>query len=160
MDTQLGRQTVCRGSFAGGAGACKQHRLCAPAGGKNCGAITAVLNYYGTCERLFVVPAADFMPPPSVNSAVVRIRLYDEKPYHPKDDELFRRTIRVAFEQRRKTLPNALQAGFPSLTKEQCIAAVEQAGHRPDIRGERLTVEDFVTLSDILLPLLSEATQK
>ena len=135
-------------------------RLCAPAGGKNCGAITAVLNYYGTCERLFVVPAADFMPPPSVNSAVVRIRLYDEKPYHPKDDELFRRTIRVAFEQRRKTLPNALQAGFPSLTKEQGIAAVEQAGHRPDIRGERLTVEDFVTLSDILLPLLSEATQK
>jgi 16S rRNA (adenine1518-N6/adenine1519-N6)-dimethyltransferase len=129
-------------------------RLCAGAGGKECGAITAVLNYYGTAERLFVVPAGDFMPPPSVNSAVVRIRLHDEKPYAPKDEELFRRTIRVAFEQRRKTLPNALQAGFNTLSKEACIAAVERAGLRPDIRGERLTMQDFVTLSDILAEIL------
>ncbi len=125
-------------------------RLCSPVGGKDCGAITAVLNYYGTAERLFTVPAGDFMPPPSVNSAVVRIRLHKEKPFRPRDEELFRRTIRVAFEQRRKTLPNALQAGFPTLTKEQCIAAVEAAGLRPDIRGERLTMQDFVTLADIL----------
>ena len=128
-------------------------RLCSPVGGKDCGAITAVLNYYGTAERLFVVPAGDFMPPPSVNSAVVRIRLHKEKPFVPKNDELFRRTIRVAFEQRRKTLPNALQAGFPTLTKEQCIAAVEAIGLRPDIRGERLTMEQFVALSDVLSEL-------
>ena len=128
-------------------------RLCSPVGGKDCGAITAVLNYYGTAERLFVVPAGDFMPPPSVNSAVVRIRLHKEKPFAPKNDELFRRTIRVAFEQRRKTLPNALQAGFPTLTKEQCIAAVEAIGLRPDIRGERLTMEQFVALSDVLCEL-------
>jgi 16S rRNA A1518/A1519 N6-dimethyltransferase RsmA/KsgA/DIM1 with predicted DNA glycosylase/AP lyase activity len=76
-------------------------RLCSPVGGKDCGAITAVLNYYGVAERLFVVPASDFLPPPSVNSAVVRIRLHDKKPFVPKNDELFRKTIRVAFEQRR-----------------------------------------------------------
>ncbi len=128
-------------------------RLCSPVGGKDCGAITAVLNYYGTAERLFTVPAGDFMPPPSVNSAVVRIRLHKEKPYRPKNEELFRRTIRVAFEQRRKTLPNALQAGFPTLNKEQCIAAVEQIGLRPDIRGERLTMEQFVALADVLAEL-------
>jgi 16S rRNA (adenine1518-N6/adenine1519-N6)-dimethyltransferase len=132
-------------------------RLCSPVGGKDCGAITAVLNYYGTAERLFVVPAGDFLPPPSVNSAVVRIRLHDQKPFVPKDDELFRKTIRVAFEQRRKTLPNALQAGFGNLSKEDCIAAVEKAGLRPDIRGERLTMENFVTLSDILDEMLAEA---
>ena len=128
-------------------------RLCSPVGGKSCGAITAVLNYYGTAERLFVVPAGDFLPPPSVNSAVVRITLHKEKPYCPKDEELFRKTVRVAFEQRRKTLPNALQAGFPNLSKEDCIAAVERAGLRPDIRGERLTMENFVALSDILLDM-------
>ncbi len=125
-------------------------RLCSPVGGKNCGAITAVLNFYGTAERLFTVPAGDFLPPPSVNSAVVRIRLHEERPFVPRDEEIFRRTIRVAFEQRRKTLPNALQAGYPSLTKEQCIAAVEQTGLRADVRGERLTMEQFVTLADIL----------
>ena len=128
-------------------------RLCSPVGGKSCGAITAVLNYYGTAERLFVVPAGDFLPPPSVNSAVVRITLHKEKPYCPKDEELFRKTVRVAFEQRRKTLPNALQAGFPNLSKEDCVAAVERAGLRPDIRGERLTMENFVALSDILLDM-------
>ena len=125
-------------------------RLCSPVGGKNCGAITAVLNFYGTAERLFTVPAGDFLPPPSVNSAVVRIRLHDKRPYEPKNEEIFRRTIRVAFEQRRKTLPNALQAGYQTLTKEQCIAAVEQTGLRADVRGERLTMEQFVTLADIL----------
>ncbi len=125
-------------------------RLCSPVGGKNCGAITAVLNFYGTAERLFTVPAGDFLPPPSVNSAVVRIRLHEERPFVPRDEEIFRRTIRVAFEQRRKTLPNALQAGYPALTKEQCIAAVEQTGLRADVRGERLTMEQFVTLADIL----------
>jgi 16S rRNA (adenine1518-N6/adenine1519-N6)-dimethyltransferase len=74
----------------------------------------------------------------------------------PKNDELFRKTIRVAFEQRRKTLPNALQAGFSSLSKEDCIAAVERAGLRPDIRGERLTMENFVTLADILDEMLAK----
>lgn len=130
-------------------------RLCSPVGGKDCGAITAVLNCYGTAERLFTVPAGDFLPPPSVNSAVVRISLYDEPRYHPKSEEIFRKTIRVAFEQRRKTLPNALQAGFGTLTKEQCVTAVEQAGLRPDVRGERLTLEQFVALSDILTPLVN-----
>ncbi len=129
-------------------------RLCSPVGGKDCGAITATLNFYGKAERLFVVPASDFLPPPSVNSAVVRIRLYDERPFLPRDEEIFRRTVRVAFEQRRKTLPNALQAGYPMLTKEQCIAAVEQVGLRPDIRGERLTMEQFVALSDVLCDLI------
>ena len=125
-------------------------RLCAGAGGKNCGAITAVLNYYGTAERLFTVPSGDFLPPPSVDSAVVRIRLHEEKPYKPADEAIFRRTIKAAFEQRRKTLPNALQAGFPDLEKEQCVAAVVAAGLDPNIRGERLTMENFVALSDIL----------
>ena len=131
-------------------------RLCAPAGGKNCGAITAVLNYYGTCERLFVVPASDFMPPPSVNSAVVRIKLYEDKPYKPTDEAIFLRTIRAAFEQRRKTLPNALAAGFPALSKEDCVEVVTAAGHRADIRGERLDVSEFLTLSNLIAQKLKK----
>ena len=56
-------------------------RLCSPAGGKDYGAITAVLSYYGEAEKLFVVPADKFIPAPKVDSAVIRIRLYKERPY-------------------------------------------------------------------------------
>jgi len=129
-------------------------RLTAKAGSAAYGAITAMLNYYGTAQRLFTVSAGNFMPPPSVNSAVVRIKLHEQKPFVPKDEEIFRRTVRAAFEQRRKTLPNALSAGFPALSKEQCVEAVIKAGHRPDIRGERLDVGEFVVLADIITDLL------
>lgn len=129
-------------------------RLTAKASNSAYGAITAMLNYYGTAERLFTVSAGNFMPPPSVNSAVVRIKLHEEKPYRPKNEDIFRRTVRAAFEQRRKTLPNALSSGFPSLSKEQCVAVVTEAGHRPDIRGERLDVAQFVALSDRIAALL------
>lgn len=129
-------------------------RLTAKAGSAAYGAITAMLNYYGIAERLFTVSAGNFVPPPSVNSAVVRIKLHQEKPYLPKDEEVFRRTVKASFEQRRKTLPNALAAGFPALPKEQCIEAVIKAGHRPDIRGERLDVAQFVALANILSEML------
>ena len=126
-------------------------RLCAKAGSKAYGAITASIGYYGEAERLFVVPAQDFMPAPKVNSAVVRIRLYgDKKPYVPKNEPLFFRTIKVAFEQRRKTLANALSAGFGELTKEQIQQIIAQCGHSADIRGERLSVSEFVVLSNAI----------
>ena len=126
-------------------------RLCAKAGSKAYGAITASIAYYGEAERLFVVPAQDFMPAPKVNSAVVRIRLYgDQKPNVPQDEELFFRTVRVAFEQRRKTLANALSAGFGELTKERIMEIISDCGHPADIRGERLDVRQFVELSDAI----------
>ena len=131
-------------------------RLVAKAGSSAYGAITAVLNYYGVTERLFTVSAGQFMPPPKVNSAVVRITLHKEKPYLPTDEKIFFRTIRAAFEQRRKTLPNALSAGFTELTKEQCVSLVEEAGHRNDIRGERLSTADFLTLSNLIAKAIKE----
>lgn len=125
-------------------------RLCAKAGSKDCGAITAVLSYYGEAEKLFTVNADNFMPPPKVNSSVVRIKLYKDKPYKPKDEELFFRVIKAAFEQRRKTLLNALSCGFPEIPKEKLAEVIEKAGHRPDIRGEKHDVQMFCQLSDII----------
>lgn len=125
-------------------------RLCSPPGGKNCGAITSVLNYYGTPEKLFKVSAGHFLPPPKVDSSVVRIRLHKEKPYRPMDEATLFRTIRAAFEQRRKTLPNALSAVFGELSKEELTEIVLACGHSADIRGEKLSVAEFVTLSDRL----------
>ena len=130
-------------------------RLCSPAGGKDYGAITAVLSYYGEAEKLFVVPADKFIPAPKVDSAVIRIRLYKERPYHPKNEALMFRTIKAAFAQRRKTLSNALSAGFSELTKEQINDVIASCGHEPTVRGERLGIREFVALSDKIGELLA-----
>lgn len=125
-------------------------RLCASAGKSDYGAITAVLSYYGVAEKLFTVQADNFIPAPKVDSAVVRIKLYKEIPYKPKDESLMFRTIKAAFEQRRKTLSNALSNGFSELSKDEIKEIIEKCGHRADIRGERLDISEFVTLSDAI----------
>ena len=125
-------------------------RLCAGAGGKDCGAITAAVAYRGEAELLFTVPADRFFPAPKVDSAVVRIKLYREKPVVPKDEDTFFATIRAAFSQRRKTLLNSLSTGFPQIPKERLAEFIAELGLRPDIRGEKLTVAQFAALSDLI----------
>ena len=129
-------------------------RLCATPGDKNCGAITSVLGYYGAPEKLFKVTADRFIPAPKVDSSVVRIKLYEQKPYVPVDEATFFRTIRAAFEQRRKTLPNSLSSVFSELSKDELTAAITECGHDPNIRGEKLSVAEFVALSDKLYELI------
>ena len=125
-------------------------RLCTAPGAKDCGAITSVLNYYGKPERLFRVGAHNFVPSPKVESSVIRIQLHKQKPVAPKSEEMLFRTIKAAFEQRRKTLPNALAAGFGELSKDELTAAIVECGFAPEIRGEKLGVADFVALSDAI----------
>ena len=125
-------------------------RLAAGAGNKNCGAITAAIDYYGDAKLLFTVSADRFMPPPKVNSSVVRIDLWKDKPVKPIDEAMFFRTVKAAFEQRRKTLPNSLQTGFSDIPKERLTEIIVSCGHRPDVRGEKLSVSDFCALSDAL----------
>ena len=126
-------------------------RLCAKAGDKAYGAITAVLNYYATAEKLFVVKSDRFVPEPKVDSTVIRIKLHKERPYKPIDEATFFRTVRAAFEQRRKTLPNALSAVFGEISKEEITRIITDKCALPvDIRGERLDTAMFVKLSDEL----------
>ena len=129
-------------------------RLCAKAGSKDYGAITAVLAYYGEAEKLFTVPADRFVPAPKVNSTVIRIKLHKKKPYCPKSEDLLFRTIKAAFGQRRKTLANALGAGFSELSREEITTAIASCGHDANIRGERLDIAEFTALSDTLYDVL------
>ena len=126
-------------------------RLCAAPGGKEYGAITVSAAYRGSAEKILKVPADRFLPTPKVDSAVARLRLYgDLKPVVPRDEELFFRTVRAAFGQRRKTLANALTTGFPELEKQTVTAFLEKLDLPADIRGERLSVEQFARLSDLI----------
>lgn len=125
-------------------------RLAAKPGSSDYGAITAVLGYYGTVRKLFKVSAGCFMPAPKVDSAVVRIDLYDKCPYEIKNEAFFRSCIKAAFEMRRKTLENALCA-LGGYTKDDIASAIAECGFDPKIRGERLSCEDFVKLSNALV---------
>ena len=125
-------------------------RLVAKPGSSDYGAITAVLGYYGDTRRLFKVSAGCFTPKPKVDSAVVRIDLFKEPKYKPKDEKLMRDVIRAAFEMRRKTLLNAASAKLGGFTKDEILEAIRTTGHPDDVRGERLSTADFVTLSDAL----------
>ncbi len=125
-------------------------RLAAKPGSSDYGAITAVLGYYGTVRKLFRVSAGSFVPAPKVDSAVVRIDLYDEPKYKPRDEKLFRALIRAAFEMRRKTLVNAVSAKL-GISKERITAALAEMSLPETVRGERLSTEEFVTLADLLV---------
>ena len=125
-------------------------RLCAKPGSSDYGAITAVLGYYGTVKRLFKVSAGCFVPAPKVDSAVVRIDLYDKPIYTPKNEKLFFDLIKASFEMRRKTLVNAISAKLSHIKKERITDALESMNLPVTIRGERLSTEDFVNLSNYL----------
>ena len=126
-------------------------RLAAKPGSADYGAITAVLRYYGNVRKLFKVSAGCFVPAPKVDSAVVRIDLYGEPKYDVKDEKLFKNLIKAAFEQRRKTLRNAISAKLPYLSPEEILSAITAIGHDEKVRGERLSTTDFVNLANILV---------
>ncbi len=122
-------------------------RLCAGPESSDYGAVTASVSYYGKVEKLFNVSAGNFMPAPKVDSAVIQISLYEKPPVQVCDERLFFSVIRAAFEQRRKTLVNALN-GKVDISKEQISNAVTSIGLDVNIRGERLGIEEFARLSD------------
>ena len=125
-------------------------RLAAKEGSADYGAITAVLGYYGSVRRLFKVSAGCFVPAPKVDSAVVRIDLYDKPPFEIKDEKLFFNLIKAAFEMRRKTLQNAISAKLPAYSKEKITEAITAIGKDEKVRGERLSTEDFANLANYL----------
>lgn len=124
-------------------------RLAAKPGSADYGAITAILGYYGNTKKLFKVSAGCFVPAPKVDSAVVRIDLFDTPLYTPKNEKLFRNCIKAAFEMRRKTLQNALSSKL-GYDKELIRDAILSVGHPEAVRGERLSTEEFVKLADYI----------
>ncbi len=126
------------------------NRLVAKPGTADYGSITAEIGYYGIAEKLFKVSRGCFTPVPKVDSAVVRIRLFDRPRYNVKNEKLFHELIRAAFDMRRKTLQNAISAKLTQYTKDEVLEAIRAIGHDDKVRGERLSTEDFINLANTL----------
>jgi len=124
-------------------------RICAELPSRQAGAITAAIAWYTKPELLFVVSKGSFLPPPKVDSAVVRLTLRKEPPVPVKDEAMLFRVMRGAFAQRRKTMLNGLSAAL-NLPKEQMAALLEQAQVDPGARAEQLDLAAFARISDQL----------
>ena len=117
-------------------------------GTKDYGALSLAVQYYAKPEIVANVPPNCFIPRPNVDSAVIRLTRYEEPPVQVEDERRMFALIRAAFNQRRKTLVNALNnAPGLGISKEQAKAALEKIGLPPTIRGEALTLEQFARLS-------------
>lgn len=118
-------------------------RMCAAPGNKTYGSMTVGLSRLRTIQKIIAVPRGAFMPPPKVESAVVRL---DPRP-SPRgpvvDEAGFLQLVQTTFQKRRKTVANALGT-FGS--REQVLAWCEAASVVPTDRPERLTVEQFAAL--------------
>ncbi len=125
-------------------------RLCARPGTGDYGAFSVFTQWHAAVEILFDVPPDCFCPRPKVTSAVVQLRPRPAPPVPVRDEVLFFRVVRAAFNQRRKTLLNALSNGLGSFDKAAIAAAIERAGLPPQIRGEALDIPAFAALADAL----------
>lgn len=126
------------------------HRLCARAGTADYGAFTVFTQWYAEPEILFDVPPGCFLPAPKVTSSVVRLRVRETKPAAVADEKLFFAVVRAAFNQRRKTLVNALGSGLSGFDKETVTAAVTRCGFDLRIRGEALDIAGFAAIANAL----------
>lgn len=126
------------------------HRLCARAGTADYGAFTVFTQWYAEPEILFDVPPGCFLPAPKVTSSVVRLCVRETPPTAVADEKLFFAVVRAAFNQRRKTLVNALGSGLAGFDKETVTAAVTRCGFDPRIRGEALDIAGFAAIANAL----------
>lgn len=124
-------------------------RLCAEIGSRDAGAVSVAVNYYGDAEILFNVGRESFMPSPKVDSAVIKISLRQEPEYNVKNEKQFFALVKAAFSQRRKTLVNCLSNTLGK-SKADITNALTELGLDSNIRAEKLTMEDFVNLTDLL----------
>lgn len=120
-------------------------RFTASAGTKEYGAVSVMLNYYGDVSIIKYVKRHMFTPPPKVDSCVVKIDLKPNK--FEVDKNIFSKCVQVAFENRRKMLFGNLKRAF-NLNNEQLENIFNKLQLDPAIRGERLTVAQFVELSN------------
>jgi 16S rRNA (adenine1518-N6/adenine1519-N6)-dimethyltransferase len=124
-------------------------RIVAKEGNKDYGALTIAVQYRMSAQIAMEVPAARFIPPPKVDSAVVVLKRHKTPPVHLESEAMFFRLVQSAFAMRRKTMANNLCASF-SMSKDQAKALLVSLGHSPLVRGEDLSLEQMAQLANAI----------
>ena len=121
-------------------------RICASPGKADYGAFGVFVQWHAEPELLFDVPPSCFVPQPKVTSSVIRLKKRETPPAEVADEALFFAVVRAAFNQRRKTLVNALSSQLPGMGKEEAERILTDLGYDPRIRGEVLELGGFAKI--------------
>lgn len=121
-------------------------------GTKDYGALSLAVQYYSKPQVLCYVSPECFIPKPKVGSAVIKLQRHEKPPVEVRDEALMFRLIRAAFNQRRKTLANAI-ANAPDLSfsREDVQKVLKKMGLDENIRGEKLELFRFAEISELLM---------
>ena len=123
-------------------------------GSKEYGALSIAVQYYSDPRVVCVVPPSSFIPQPGVDSAVIKMTRYEQMPVEVEDEAFFFQVVKAAFSQRRKTLVNGLSNNKElGVSKDMAGDALEKIGRSRTERGEKLSLEEFGRLSDVLIEL-------
>lgn len=114
---------------------------------KDYGALSVAVQYYCDTEIVAKAPRHMFMPQPNVDSTVIGLHVREEQIYHVDNEDVFFKTVKASFGQRRKTLLNSL-SGLGFLSKDQIKQALQEANIDEKRRGETLSIEEFAALSN------------
>lgn len=125
-------------------------RITAIPGSKLSGAITYAVHYYSEPKQIKIVPSNSFIPAPKVDSEVIKLQIKKEIDTNIEDKTLFFKIIKASFMQRRKTLANALVNAKLINSKEDIKKIFNEANIDENIRGEKLTMQDFANLANAI----------
>lgn len=124
-------------------------RLCAEVGSRDAGAVTVAVNYYAQGEILFEVDRSSFMPPPNVDSAVIKLTLREKPEIELSDEKAFFRFVKACFAQRRKTLVNTVSASM-GINKDLLREALGSIDLPETARAESLTMKQLALVSNYI----------
>lgn len=124
-------------------------RLAAEVGSREAGAVTVAVNYYATAEILFGVDRDSFMPPPNVDSAVIKLNIRQIPPVKVRDEKRFFAFVKACFAQRRKTLVNTVSNTL-HIEKDTIKTILCELGISETVRSEQLNMEQLAQISNNL----------
>lgn len=124
-------------------------RICALPGTRECGAVSISVHYHCEPQLLFKVGRNSFMPPPNVDSAVIRLKIRKQPPVEAVDEAWFFKVSRAAFGQRRKTVANSISAVL-KISKKEVESAIAETGLASTVRAEQMTMQQFAAVANLL----------
>jgi len=128
-------------------------RIVGSPGNKEYGAMTVLVQYHARLSPVLKIPKECFYPTPKVGSMVLEMDFTRPHPRRAEDEEYFRKVVRAAFAQRRKTVANSLSHTLASPAARKILEALDQCRIDPKKRAENLNIDDFLRLSVALKSL-------
>lgn len=122
-------------------------RIVAPPG--NLSVLAISVQFYGTPSFNLMIPASAFYPPPKVDSAVLRIDVYDQPAVTVDEPKRYFQVVKAGFSQKRKQLKNSLAAGLHH-PQAKVAALMQQVGLEPSRRAQTLSLEEWAVLTKVL----------